>query len=193
MQLIDTQNLTKTAEQAARIVSSGGIVIAPFDTVYGIIADPRNEQAIERIFVLKDRPVSKTLGLAADTIESVEEYAEIKDRAYVADRTPGRYTFILEAKTKVLNKNCYRGNTIAFRIPESKLILGIAEKCGGIIAQTSANRSGEPNCLSVDDLRSQFGDLLDHVDLTIDGGIIENGQPSKLIDLTGDTPREIER
>ncbi len=77
-------------------------------------------------------------------------------------------------------------------MPDSQLILEIAKLSGGVVAQTSANKSGQSNCYSIEDIGKQF-DGLDQFDLIIDGGHLAETLPSELWDLTGDSPKQIER
>jgi L-threonylcarbamoyladenylate synthase len=215
---LTTENFESTVALANKIICDGGIVVAPFDTVYGFICNPKNNSAIEKIIELKNRPDNKTFGLAVAKIDDIRDYAEIKHEAFIRELTPGKYTFILPSisvisshsepaverteegerfrrlpATLQLSNYCYRNNTIGVRIPDNKLILAIAKQFGPI-AQTSANKSGQLNCFSLADLEVQFNkDELNKIDLVIDGGELEQGSASELWDLTGDKPVKIER
>lgn len=191
---LDMENIENIAKEATAVLNSGGIILAPFDTVYGLICDPKNDQAIERIFKLKERDVNKNMGIAVsslkqlDTIILTPEYEEL-----IKEKTPGRYTFILKITEKEFSPYCYRNETIGVRIPEHKLILKIAEKFGAV-AQTSANKSGKPNCFSLSDVKAQFSQTeIDSIDMIIDGGVIESKSPSEIWDLTAEIPIRIER
>lgn len=157
-----------------------------------------------------------------EALESVAEVDDIAKK-YIEERTPGRYTFILKKLglsslpslsspmsssgpamplesgtrgSKIVNISdfCIQNGTVGVRIPNSKLILEVTKACGDIIAQTSANISGQPNCFSLDEIKNQYDDeSLSQVDLIVDGGILENDGASKLVDLTGSIPKEIER
>lgn len=194
---INQENLDRVVSQVARLINDGGVVVLPFDTVYGFACDPDNEAALQKIYELKNRPENKTIGLATYNIETIEFITEINQfsKNYIANKTPGRYTFILKAKSDIpISELCIKNGTIGIRIPDSKLILEISKKFGEIIAQTSANISGQPNCYSIDEIKTQYGQKsLDLVDLIVDGGEINNLGPSILMDLTGIAPQEIKR
>jgi L-threonylcarbamoyladenylate synthase len=166
----DLGNITNIQKQVIEVLGKGGIALLPFDTVYGFICDPKNEEAIERIFKLKERNINKTIGIAVSSLEQSKEIAKIDDQeAFMKFKIPGKYTFILKAKDQSLSKYCYHNSTVGVRIPDQELILMVASKFGPI-AQTSANKSGKPNCLSISDIQAQFSsDELNSVDLVIDG------------------------
>lgn len=191
---LDSNNFVDTVSKTVNIVKAGGIVIAPFDTVYGIICDPRNDRALKKIFELKKRPLGKTIGLATDSVATLEsiissDHAEFPDHP---DFPAG--TFIFKTRADYLSKYCLENGTVAIRIPNSELIRAIAKASGGVVAQTSANLSGQPICSSVDEIKKQFSPAeLDQVDLIIDGGQIAKSAPSKIYDLTGNEPVEIAR
>ncbi|MEI6499336.1 MAG: L-threonylcarbamoyladenylate synthase [bacterium] len=194
---LNHDNFVSTIEQSAEIIQRGGLVIAPFDTIYGIIASPFDDKVLEKIFIIKQRPPEKTIGIAVDSLSSAMNFAQVSEsqKQFINDRIPGRFTFILKTNPNTLSEYCLRDNTVGVRIPDSDLILSIARSSGGIIAQTSINRSGQPNCYSIDDIISQFSaEELSHIDLIIDGGELDReGSPSALWDLSKDSPREIKR
>ena len=180
--------------QAAETINCGGLVLLPFDTVYGFAADPRNDEALLRIFELKERLFEKTIGIALDHTFTAQKLGETKHWKFVEGKVPGPYTFIINAGKKILSRHCYKDDTLAFRIPNSELVYDIILESGGIIAQTSANKSGRPNCFSINDIKEQFSpEELDKIDLIVDGGSIESSRPSEIWDLTASEPRKIER
>lgn len=180
--------------EALRTIQAGGIVIAPFDTVYGFICDPYNDTALEKIFKLKNRELNKTIGLALNPAHIIHSLAEVKHFEFTKGKVPGPYTFILPLKDKNISKYCQNKGTVAIRIPNSELILMLSKKFGKPLAQTSANKSGKSTCASIDEIKKQFTEAeLDSVDLIIDCGLIQNSKESVIYDLTGDSPREIAR
>lgn len=209
---LDNDNISQIAAKSTEILNSGGIVIAPFDTVYGFIADPTNDTAIKKIFSLKKRPETKTIGLAVASIEQLESIAALNHRDFIESRIPGKYTFILSSRTETrdpepivlssrtavrdpgsISKYCSQNGTIGVRIPDNQLILEICRQFGPI-AQTSANLGGQPNCFSIENIRAQFSEeSLSSIDLIIDGGELEKGNSSEIWDLTKEEPVRIER
>jgi len=188
------QNHRQVVDLATRAIKNGGIVAAPFDTVYGFMADASNDQAISKIFELKERDLNKSIGVAIGAIDSIANYAEIKNSDFIEKHTPGRYTFILPVKNKILSQFCYKDDTLALRIPDSPLILEICTAVDQPIAQTSANKAGQIASSSLGDFLAQFKEKeLSEINLIIDGGEISNPAPSEIWDLTKDSPKKIER
>ena len=187
-------NFAEIVDDAVRIIKSGGIIIAPFDTVYGFIVDPRNELALKKIFELKKRPQNKTIGLAVDSTETLISLVTPNHPNLPQNPDFFNHTLIFKADINSLSKYCLKNGTVAIRIPNSDLIKAIVKSAGGVLAQTSANLSGQPACASTDHTKAQFGpEELDQVDFIIDGGIIKKSAPSKIFDLTGVQPIEISR
>jgi len=194
---LEQENLQEVIIKASKIIKDGGLVIAPFDTVYGFICDPFNNEAVAKLNAIKGRPETKTIGLAASSLEKISQIVDLSEQTseFIKNKTPGKFTFILPDNGRnEISKLCQRGETVAVRIPDTQLILNIAEKCGGFLAQTSANKSGRANCYSLDDVKDQFNsNELEKIDLIIDGRALEASAPSELWDLTGEEPRKIER
>jgi len=190
-------NFAEVIQKASETIRNNGVVILPFDTVYGYACNPKSEEALQKIFELKDRDLNKTIGLAASKINGIKEISQlnINTEKYIQDRVPGRYTFVVKTKEDTdISKLCMKEGTVGIRVPESKLVLDIIESSGGIIAQTSANKSDLPDCYSIDELQAQYSEEeLEQVDLIIDGGEIEKNNPSRIFDLTGSEPLEIKR
>lgn len=204
--LILKNNIQNISQEVSTIIRNGGIAILPFDTVYGFVCDSRNDLSLQKIYELKKRPAQKTIGLAVANIEKLKNITDLSDVAkeYITQRTPGKYTFILKKLSWIpdqvgddkgtISDFCVQSGTIGVRIPDSQLILDVIRASGGMIAQTSANISGQPNCFSINDIRNQYDEKsLAQVDLIVDGGALNNLEASKLVDLTADIPKEIER
>lgn len=189
---INKQNFQETVSRVTKTIRRGEICILPFDTVYGFVCNPRNIKAVDKIFELKARPIYKALGIATSNLANAGAIAFLKHTDFIKEKIPGKYTFILKAKDFSFASECYKNQTVAIRIPQNDLVLEVADELKAI-AQTSANLSGEPSCLSIEELKQQFGESLKKVNLIVDGGEILDGKPSKIWDLTGDAPVEIER
>ena len=188
-------NLDEIAEEAAKIIASGGVVIAPFDTVYGIFCDAENKEAVLKLFEIKNRPLEQPIGTAVSDFEMMQKTAVLDEeqKQFIKSRVPGKYTFIVNSAATDITKYCKKRDTIGIRIPDSKLILEIIKKSDRVIAQTSANLSGMENCYSANEVISQYEDNFDSIDLIIDGGEIRKEGASEIIDLTGKSPTSIER
>jgi L-threonylcarbamoyladenylate synthase len=144
-------------------IRSGGIVLFPSDTVYGLAVDPGNEDAIERMYRLKGRPREKKSALMYFLVDAVPGLPE-RARSLL----PGPVTVIL-------------ADGRGIRVPDQPLLAAV----GIPVLQTSANPSGgaDPRRLEDVDPRIRQG-----VDLEIDGGELP-GIPSTVVDLSGEDAR----
>lgn len=174
---------------AVEILRQGGVVAYPTDTLYGLGADAFNEQAVERVFVIKGRPHGMPLPLLlADAQDLAKVASEVSPLAHVLAKTfwPGALTLIVPRSPKVSELVSGRGWKVGVRMPDHPVPRELARRLGAPITGTSANNSGGPDPRTADDVRRQLGD---EVDLIIEGGPAPAGQPSTVLDLTGPLPR----
>ncbi|NIM44459.1 MAG: threonylcarbamoyl-AMP synthase [Nitrososphaeria archaeon] len=166
-------------EKASKIVSQGGLIVYPTDTVYGLGCDPFNIEAVERVFRVKRRG-KKPLPVLATSRRRLEEICCFNEKAVkLGDRFwPGKLTLVLEAKVEI--PCALKGVTVAVRVPGNHDTLKLIEACGGFLVGTSANLSGGHLPRSVSEARIQLGDS---IDLYLDGGPTV-GMPSTVVDLS---------
>jgi len=172
-------------KQTTDILSQGGVIIYPTDTIYGFGADIFNKQAIDRIYKIKGKKSSGFSFVCSDLTE-ISSYAHVSDTAYrIMKRVlPGPYTFIFKAKKNVPKNLIPEKKTVAIRIPNSAITLAIVKQLGHPIVSTSVNLSGEPHFADPLDIEKEFGGK---IDLIIDAGILAN-DPSTVIDFSADKP-----
>lgn len=154
------------------VVESGGLVITPTDTVYGIMGDALNEDVIKKIFEVKKRPFSKPLLLLMDSIEMVEQYTDKiseKERKVIEKFWPGLVTIILKKNNKISDLITASNDTVGIRIPDNKDLLEIIGKLKRPVVSTSANITGTEVITSTKLLEK---DLIDNIDYIEDGGDI---------------------
>lgn len=165
-------------------LKSGGVVIVPTDTVYGLICEGLTDRAKERIYGIKGRSKDKPLIGFVNTLEKVKSFAEVSaEREIILKQNwPGAKTYLLKAIKDIYLVTAKTGK-IAFRIPAHEFLLNILERFD-LIASTSANISGEKASLSVADIPDV---IREEADVIIDGGRL-CGKPSDIWDITGDSP-----
>ena len=153
--------------QAVEIVRDGGLIVIPTDTVYGVACDPRNIEAIRKVFAAKQRPKYKSLQVLLPSIESLEKLhldLPVPLNRLSAMFMPGAFSPIA-----VAGDNCTPATgkaTQGVRIPNSAAALRVL-RATGPLAATSANRSGDESAQTVDEAVQALGDA---VDLYLDGG-----------------------
>lgn len=162
-------------QQAADVITSGGLVIIPTDTVYGIAASATNKKALDRLYEIKKRPKDKPFAMLVGDNQKVEELAsEIPITAYKLMRKfwPGPLTILLKSKD---------GGKVGLRMPDNRIALEIIYQANVALACPSANISDIPAPVN---FTQAIKDLDGLVDLAIDAGAAKIGVESTIVDLT---------
>ncbi|HPW47797.1 threonylcarbamoyl-AMP synthase [Candidatus Saccharibacteria bacterium] len=164
----------------ADIINRGGIAVIPTDTLYGIVAKATNHEAVQRLYSIKKRLLSKPfIILISDTDQLKRFNVPVSLLAKTSAYWPGPYSLILPFNNTEYNYLANGKNTLAFRLPNKPELINLINKTGPIVAP-SANPRGLPPAKNIAEAKKYFGDL---VDIYVDGGEIKNGQPSKLLDI----------
>ena len=178
----------KGIRKAVRLLKKGKVLILPTETVYGMMCDAMNEDAINKIYDIKKRPRDKALSVLIAHISDMEKWAiDIPDIAYqLAEHFwPGPMTLILKKAPHVPSSITAGQDTIGLRIPKHPLTLQIIEKFASGVCAPSANFAGAtpPSAYSEIDPK-----LRKAVCYTLDGGPCTVGVSSTIIDLTQAQP-----
>jgi L-threonylcarbamoyladenylate synthase len=177
----------ETWRLAAQAIAQGGVVAFPTDTVYGIGCDPYCVRAINTIYQVKGRAQQKALPLLLSGQEklSLVTSALPGAAARLGERFwPGALTLVV-SRAEGLPEELGGGSTIAVRVPAHDDLRAFIEACGGAIASTSANLSGQPDALDAGQVADYFGES---IDMIVDGGRVEGGVPSTVVDCTVEPP-----
>ena len=174
---------------ALKHLRSGGVVAFPTDTLFGLGADVFSQPALERIFAIKGRVRGQALPVLVSGWDQVEMVAgNISQRAAKLARSfwPGALTLVLWRLPQLPDLVTGGGETVAVRMPNHPVPLALAAGLGRPITGTSANRSGQADLLSREDVLDQLGDQVGYV---VRGGPSPAGVASTVIDLTAGEPR----
>jgi tRNA threonylcarbamoyl adenosine modification protein (Sua5/YciO/YrdC/YwlC family) len=175
---------TRIVEEVVDVLKSGGLIIYPTDTVYGIGCDITQKSAIEKIYRVKEADKQKPMSFVCSDIKDISKYAKISTSAFriLKRHLPGPYTFILPG-TKEAPKNLIsKQKTVGIRIPDHALTLALVEALGNPIISTSVNIS-ESSFASDPHEFSAFYE--GKVELILDSGPTW-AEPSSVIDLTSE-------
>ncbi len=178
-------------ERCAEAIKLGGLVVFPTDTVYGVGCDPYNVAAIERVYRAKRREQTKALPLLLSGAARIADVArETPEAAHMLGSAfwPGALTLIVWRRPG-LPVQLGGGETIAVRVPDHEWAREFIGVCGGALATTSANLSGQPDALDALTAASYLGN---DVELIADGGPGGSGVPSTVVDCTS-TPVRVLR
>lgn len=175
----------KVVELAYELLKNGEIVSIMAETVYGMGVDATNSKAIEKLYKLKNRPNNNPLIVHVSSLKMAKEFIKFnKDLDLLAKAFwPGPLTIILKQKkhTQVCKTVTSGLNSIALRIPKSKIFLAIIKKLNKPIAAPSANISGYISSTNALHVKDSFGESLN---LIIDSGRSKFGLESTVINLT---------
>jgi L-threonylcarbamoyladenylate synthase len=191
---VNPENLRDSEEaiiEAAKIMLSGGTVIFPTDTVYGLGCDATNESAIRKIFKMKGRDESKPLAIIVRDLEMIKKVASFdrKVERALAEILPGAVTIVLWKKYRLPEILTANEQTIGIRIPDYKLTHLLAENMGRPFVATSANVSGEQATTEIGKVIRYFEKSFFKPDLILDAGELKCCEPSTVLDLTGQKPK----
>ena len=170
-------------QKCVDVIKSGGSVVYPTETLYGLGVDVFNNEACLRVFSIKERNLQKSLIVHIANIDDINKVANnvCDDAIKLMNRYwPGALTIVLN-KNKNISDFISKSDTVGVRIPNNKIELEIIKKVGTPITGTSANLSGN---IGIIDPIEAFKELGDRVNIVIDGGVCEIGKPSTIIDLS---------
>ncbi|MEO0082084.1 MAG: L-threonylcarbamoyladenylate synthase [candidate division WOR-3 bacterium] len=178
----------RLTSQAAAIVARGGIVIFPTETVYGIGADLRRPDAIERVCQLKQRPAGQPFLIHCSTeIQLVELVQEIPApaRRLMATFWPGPLALVFKAKSGLPNAVTGPNNTVGIRMVAHPVFCALATRLGSPLAGTSANLHGRS---ATSDFTKLSPQLVEAVDVALNAGVCGTDLASTVLDMTHEPP-----
>jgi tRNA threonylcarbamoyl adenosine modification protein (Sua5/YciO/YrdC/YwlC family) len=179
---INSQNpQIRLIRRAVEILKSGGIIIYPTDTVYGMGCDLFNKRGIERIYEIQRRNRKQPLSFICSDLKDISRYARVSDEAYKIMKRllPGPYTFILEASRVVPKIILPKRQTTGIRIPDNRICNALVAEMGSPVISTSVKNEGGELLSDPRVIEELFGK---RVDMIIDGGIIA-AEPSSVVSL----------
>lgn len=171
-------------EDAAKLIQQGETVAFPTDTVYGLGADARKEEAVQKIFAAKGRPADRAVTILLADKTTMNQYAKDipKEAFLLADRFwPGPLTLVLKSKGNLAPAVTAGLDTLGMRMPADSLALKFIEACGFPLATPSANLSGRPSPTTAEHV---LADLKGRIAGVIDGGETDSGIESTVLDLS---------
>ena len=174
--------------EAAQIIRNGGLVAFPTETVYGLGGDAFSENAAKSIYAAKGRPSDNPLIVHIAKADDMEKLSDdVSENAYKLAKEfwPGPLTIIIKKNAAVPVSTTGGLNTVAVRLPSNPVARAIIAESGTFIAAPSANLSGRPSPTKGSHV---VEDLSGRVDMIVDGGDIEIGLESTIVDLSGEVP-----
>ncbi len=182
---ISESSSAEITREAAPILISGGVVLFPTDTLYGLGADAFSNVAVDKIYAIKGRNEGKPIHAIVTDLDMANQYGVVTDmtRTLVERLPKGQVTFIVR-KREVDTGICRSIETFGFRVPDNELCIELVRAFGKPITATSANRAGEKPERTVGNILAQLGENARGIDLAIDAGELPPRKASSVIDLS---------
>ena len=163
---------------AIEIIKSGGTVVYPTETVYGLGADAFSEEAVRKVYKVKNRDFSLPISIAVSSFEMLHKVAYIDSETskIITELLPGPVTVLLKRKEIVPDILTAASEVIGVRFPDNEIATRIIKETGPITA-TSANVSGKnpPTCVEEVKIKA---------DIIINGGKCKYSMPSTVVDMS---------
>ncbi len=182
MKIIDI-NDPVAVESAAEVLRSGGVVMHPTETCYGLAVDIFNEKALEKLYEIKGRNEKKPVSILVSGLGMAQKYGDFSGEALkLAEKYwPGPLSIVVPRSENLPEFVNPEENFVSIRFSDfvfcTKLVLAL----GRPVTTTSANRAGEPQLYKAD------VNGFEGVDLVIDGGELLKNKPSTIVKVTGES------
>jgi L-threonylcarbamoyladenylate synthase len=183
---IDPDHLDRSIiEQAVQVLDAGGLLVAPTETRYGLLANADDSSALERVFEIKGRRPDIPTALFVTGVDMMTEFGVLNSQALVLAKAflPGPMTLVVRAR-KNWDAPRVVGGKVGFRWSSFSVIREIMRLVLYPVTATSANRTGEPEPDTVEEIRRMLGA---GVELYLDAGPLK-GVVSTVVDCTGARP-----
>ena len=172
--------------EASEILRKGGLVAFPTETVYGLGGDAKDKEASRKIYAAKGRPSDNPLIVHIARFSQLQEISkDLPENAKkLADAFwPGPLTMVVNKNDVIPYETTGGLDTVAVRMPNNPIALALIEESGCMIAAPSANTSGRPSPTKASHV---YEDLSGKIDAILDGGAVDIGLESTIVDLTED-------
>lgn len=201
---------TEECKRAVEVLRSGGVLLYPTDTVWGLGCDATDPEAVARIFRIKNRSDSKSLVLLASDLDMVARYVkeipemavqlvEVNDRPMtiiypgaIAADAPAEGEKPVADRFRLAHNVVAEDSSVGIRIPKMDFCIEMVRRFGRPVVSTSANISGEPTPKNFSEISQQIRDAVDYtVDPALEKGA--TGQSSSIIMVELDSSIKIIR
>lgn len=176
------------------VLKSGGTILYPTDTIWGIGCDATNVKAVEKIYRIKVRELSKSLIVLVEDTDMLARYVEkVPEVAYdLMDRITEPLTIIYPNARNLAKNALADDGSVGIRIPRHAYCQALLKAFGRPIVSTSANISGDPNPLIFSQISPKIKDMVDLV-VPVQHSGISGAKPSSIIRVTPDGDIQIIR
>ena len=185
----DSKGLKAGLDRACRILLSGGVVVFPTESFYGLGVNASDENAIQQLFKIKQRDKNHPVLILIPSLDSLNRFViDIPDLAFelMDHYWPGGLTLLFKAGPAISTLLTANTGKIGVRLSSHHIATALAQTIDSPITGTSANISGQPPCINTDEILTQMGT---DIDLILDGGETQGGLGSTILDVTVNPPQ----
>ncbi len=176
----------KALDVSVAVLRSGGVVILPTESSYGIAVDATNAAAVAKVYRLKKRSGSKFMPVIVASVAMAKKFFNLNKAALVLCKVyPAPLTLVVKQKQGKLSSNISADGTVAFRVPKNKFCRDVSHRLGRPITSTSANISGKEAVFSAAEVKRLFGGK---VELIVDAGNLKKWKPSTIVNCVAGKP-----
>lgn len=170
--------------KALEVLKSGGVILYPTDTIWGLGCDATNPEAVEKLLKIKNRPAEKSLIVLLDVDNKLQSYvAEIPDVAYdLIEYAENPLTVIFSGAKNLAPNVINADGSVGIRIVKHDFCTPLIQRFRKPIVSTSANLSGQPSPKYFDDMDPEILDAVDYV-VDFEQENRSNKKPSTIIKL----------
>lgn len=175
-------------EAATDLIARGKAIVVPTETVFGLTCDTENNNAVETVYEIKGRDIKKPSAIFVSSPDAIAQYAHIEHKyaeRIIREFLPGPMTIVLNSKRKLWPGVVGEDGKLGIRVSSEPFIGALVSGVGKPLLATSANRSGQPDCLNLTMLTDQLSDA---VPLILYRHESTKQQASTVIDLTENRP-----
>lgn len=171
-------------EQSVKVLKSGGVILYPTDTIWGIGCNAIDEKAIRRVYEIKKRIIDKSLIILLSNMNQLSKYVkEVPSTAKkLIEETMIPLTIIYEHATNLPEILCAQDGSIAIRVVKNEFCEKLIDKLEYPLVSTSANISGEKPPIDFKDIKQEIKDKVDFIVKLNESGD-KQGKASKIIKL----------
>jgi L-threonylcarbamoyladenylate synthase len=176
-----TNSSATSLQNAVERLRAGGVLAYPTEAVYGLGCDPFNEQAVQKLFHVKQRPMEKGVILVAADVQQVADLVQLQGMPWereVLASWPGPVTWVLPVKRALPDWITGGRDTVAIRVSAHPLVQQLCRAYGGPLVSTSANISGQPPAKSCEEIERLFADQV----LCLQGELGQLARPTSIRD-----------
>lgn len=186
--VINKTNPAQDIQTVKQVIAEGGLVVFPSDTVYGLLVDATNPQAVDKLIAFKDRPPGKAVSVFVSGFEMMHQYVQLgkQEEGRLRELLPGSYTIVLPSLGNVDRRLESESGTLGMRYIDFAPVQELVTAFGSPITATSANLGGASPHYSIDSfLHNLPKEKEQYLDMIVDFGKLPRNAPSTVVDYTG--------